>query len=61
MNGFHDDSRMEREQDARDRGEIRAEQDARWGDGARPMTFGEAITFYGFTEAVRMLKSRLVQ
>jgi hypothetical protein len=32
MNGFHDESRMARETDARERGEIRREQDARWGD-----------------------------
>jgi hypothetical protein len=29
--GFHDDDRMARETDARARGEMRREQDARWG------------------------------
>jgi hypothetical protein len=30
VNGFHDDARMARETDARERGEIRREQNARW-------------------------------
>jgi hypothetical protein len=34
MNGFHDDARMARETDARERGEIRREQDARWAEAA---------------------------